>query len=111
MDDLRESPATEVVHLLQSEGARIIAWEPFKPDANLNNIEMGSSLENTINNSDGILLLVKHSEFIGLQPEKIANLTKSRIIVDAVNAWNIEEWQKAGFQFHRLGDSKSKSVK
>lgn len=111
VDDLRESPATEVVHLLQSEGASIMAWEPFKPDAKLKNIEMGSSLENTINNSDGILLLVKHTEFINLDPKKIANLTKSRIVVDTVNAWDIDEWQKAGFQCHRLGDSKSKSVK
>jgi len=111
VDDLRESPATEVIHLLQSEGARIIAWEPFKPDANLKNIEMGSSLENTISNSDGVLLLVKHTEFISLKPEEIAKLTKSRIVVDTVNAWNSEEWQQAGFQFHRLGDSKSKSVK
>ena len=108
VDDLRESPAVEVVHLLQSEGARIIAWEPFKPDANLKNIEMGSSLENTINNSDGILLLVKHTEFISIQPESIAKLTKSRIVIDTVNAWKIDEWQKAGFQFHCLGDSKSK---
>ncbi len=111
VDDLRESPATEVVRLLQSEGAKITAWEPFKPDANLKYIEMGSSLENTINNSDGILLLVKHTEFISLQPEAIAKLTKSRIVVDTVNAWNTEEWQEAGFQFHRLGDSKSNSVK
>ena len=111
VDDLRESPATEVVKLLQSEGAKIMAWEPFKPDAKLKNIEMGSSLENTINNSDGILLLVKHTEFINLDPKKIANLTKSRIVVDTVNAWDIDEWQKAGFQCHRLGDSKSKSVK
>ena len=111
VDDLRESPATEVVQLLQSEGAKIMAWEPFKPDAKLKNIEMGSSLENTINNSDGILLLVKHTEFINLDPKKIANLTKSRIVVDTVNAWDIDEWQKAGFQCHRLGDSKSKSVK
>jgi UDP-N-acetyl-D-mannosaminuronic acid dehydrogenase len=111
VDDLRESPALEVVNLLQSEGARIIAWEPFKPDANLKNIELGSSLENTISNSDAVLLIVKHTEFISLQPEAIAKLTKSRIIVDVVNAWNSDEWQKAGFQFHRLGDSKSKSVK
>jgi len=111
VDDLRESPATEVIHLLQSEGARIIAWEPFKPDANLKNIEMGSSLENTVSNCDGVLLLVKHTEFISLKPEAVAKLTKSRIVVDTVNAWNSEEWQQAGFQFHRLGDSKSKSVK
>ena len=35
VDDLRESPAVEVVHLLQREGAQVQAWEPFKPEANL----------------------------------------------------------------------------
>jgi UDP-N-acetyl-D-mannosaminuronic acid dehydrogenase len=110
VDDLRESPATEVVHLLQNEGAKVIAWEPFKPDANLKNIEMGSNLENTVKNSDGILLLVRHTEFISLKPEAIAKLTKSRIIVDTVNAWKMEDWQKEGFRFHRLGDNKSAIV-
>ena len=33
VDDLRESPAVEVVHLLQDGGAQVKAWEPFKPDA------------------------------------------------------------------------------
>jgi UDP-N-acetyl-D-mannosaminuronic acid dehydrogenase len=33
VDDLRESPANEVVHILQREGAQVLAWEPFKPDA------------------------------------------------------------------------------
>jgi len=33
--------------------------------------------------------------------------TKARIILDTVNAWKVDEWQKAGFQVHRLGDSKS----
>ena len=42
VDDLRESPANEVVHLLQHEGAQVKAWEPFKPDANLPGIDMAA---------------------------------------------------------------------
>ncbi len=45
VDDLRESPATEVVHLLQEEGAQVKVWEPFKPDAAMNGIQMAPSLE------------------------------------------------------------------
>src|SRR3989304_3509202 len=29
VDDLRESPANEVVQILQREGAQVLAWEPF----------------------------------------------------------------------------------
>lgn len=108
VDDLRESPANEVVHLLQQEGAQVKAWEPFKPDAVMKGINMASSLEDAIKDADAILLLVKHTEFANFKPEEMAKLTQARIAVDTVNAWDPDEWQKAGFQLHRLGDNKSK---
>ena len=107
VDDLRESPATEVVHLLQKEGAQVKAWEPFKPDADMKGIDMASSLDAALKDADAILLLVKHTEFINFKPDEIASRTKARILIDCVNAWHTIEWQKAGFQFHRLGVNKS----
>jgi len=103
VDDLRESPAVEVVHLLHKEGAQVTAWEPFKPDAILPGIDMASSLDSAIYDADAILLLVKHTEFKNLKPENITSRTRARIAVDTVNAWDANEWQKAGFQLHRLG--------
>ena len=67
VDDLRESPAVEVVRLLQAEGAQVIAWEPFKPNANIEGIHMASSLDDTLKDADAILLLVHHTEFIKLE--------------------------------------------
>ncbi|MFT3896001.1 MAG: nucleotide sugar dehydrogenase [Anaerolineales bacterium] len=107
VDDLRESPATEVVHLLQNEGAQVKCWEPFKPDAQMDGIHMAASLNDAIQDADMLLLLVKHTEFGALKAEDIALQTKARIALDTVNAWKMDEWQNAGFQFHRLGDSKS----
>jgi len=106
VDDLRESPANEVVHLLQNAGANVLAWEPFKPDAKLEGIKMASSFEDAIKNADAILLLVKHTEFVKLNPKEVAKKTKARIIVDTVNAWKVEEWQSAGFEVFRLGVGK-----
>ena len=103
VDDLRESPAIEVVHQLQDEGARVKAWEPFKPDANLEGIHMAPSLDDALKDSDAILLLVRHTEFINVKPEDIASKTKARIIIDTVNGWNVKEWQSAGFAVSRLG--------
>ncbi len=106
VDDLRESPATEVVHLLQEEGAQVKVWEPFKPDAKIPSINMASSLEAALDDADAILLLVRHTEFISFNPDEIASKTKARIAIDTVNAWNSSEWQKAGFQLNRLGVNK-----
>jgi UDP-N-acetyl-D-mannosaminuronic acid dehydrogenase len=106
VDDLRESPANEVVHLLQNDGANVLAWEPFKPDAKLAGINMASSFEDAIKDVDAILLLVKHTEFVKLNPKEIAKKTKAKIIVDTVNAWKADEWQSAGFEVFRLGVGK-----
>ncbi len=110
VDDLRESPANEVVHLLQKAGANVLAWEPFKPDAKLQGITMAASLEDAIKEADALVLLVKHTEFSNLTPEDLAGKTNAKIVVDTVHGWNQEAWKKAGFQFHRLGDNKSKIV-
>jgi len=106
VDDLRESPAVEVVHLLQKEGAQVKAWEPFKPDAAIEGVNMASSLEAALTDSDAILLLVRHTEFTSLKPQEILPKTKARSIIDTVNGWNVGEWQSAGFSVSRLGVGK-----
>ena len=103
VDDLRESPATEVVHLLQGDGAQVKAWEPFKPDAGMEGIEMACTLEEAILEADALLLLVKHTEFHALHPEDLISKTRARIAIDTVHGWDAEKWRKAGFQFARLG--------
>jgi UDP-N-acetyl-D-mannosaminuronic acid dehydrogenase len=106
VDDLRESPAAEVVHLLQKEGAQVKAWEPFKPDAKIPGIDMASSFEAALKEADAILLLVGHTELVAIKPEALASKTKARIAIDTVNAWKADEWQKAGFKLARLGNGK-----
>jgi UDP-N-acetyl-D-mannosaminuronic acid dehydrogenase len=103
VDDLRESPATEIVHLLQKEGAQVKAWEPFKPDAKIKDVHMAASLDAALEDADAILLLVRHTEFIGLKPEDVASRTKTRFVVDCVNAWDPGHWDAAGFKLFRLG--------
>ena len=109
VDDLRESPANEVVHILQHAGAQVKVWEPFKPEANMPGINMAASLEDAIKDADSIMLLVKHTEFGQFIPNEIAKKTKARIVIDTVNGWDREAWEHAGFQFFRLGDNKMKT--
>ena len=106
VDDLRESPAVEVVHALQNEGAKVKAWEPFKPDAKLPGIDMAPSLDDALKDCDVIILLVRHTEFVNLKPSEISAATRARLIFDTVNGWNANEWRTAGFQVARLGVGK-----
>jgi UDP-N-acetyl-D-mannosaminuronate dehydrogenase len=106
VDDLRESPAAEVAHLLIDAGAEVRAFEPFKVDG-LPGIPMTTSLEETLKEADAILLLVRHTQFCELSASKVAALTSARIVVDTVNAWDEASWQAVGFQIFRLGVGKS----
>ena len=103
VDDLRESPAVEVVHLLHEQGAQVKAWEPFKPDANLPGINMAPSLASAIQDAEALLLLVKHTAFTSLDPVEIAARSTARVAVDCVNSWDDQQWKEAGFQVFRLG--------
>jgi UDP-N-acetyl-D-mannosaminuronic acid dehydrogenase len=103
VDDLRESPAVEVVHLLRKEGAQVKAWEPFKPDAKLPGIEEAADFDSAIEDADALLLLVRHTQFVNSKPGEIASRTKARVVIDCVNAWDAQTWLAAGFKVHRLG--------
>lgn len=103
VDDLRESPAVEVVRLLEGQGARVMAWEPFKADSEIPGICLARGLDAALEGADAILLLVAHAELKALQPSAVAGKTTARTVIDTVNAWNAKSWREAGFRFVRLG--------
>lgn len=103
VDDLRESPAVEVVHLLQAAGAVVKAFEPFKPETGIAGVRAVPTLEAALEDAELILLLVSHGEFKMLTPMQVQSLTPARILVDTVNSWQGKDWVAAGFVYHRLG--------
>lgn len=106
VDDLRESPAVETVHLLQEAGAKVLCFEPFKADAVLPGLTLAPTLEAALAGSEALLLLVGHTQFRRLDPAWVAAQTPSRLAIDTVNGWQARVWKEAGFTLLRLGDGK-----
>lgn len=106
VDDLRESPAVETVHLLQEAGAKVLCFEPFKSDAVLPGLTLAPTLEAALAGSEALLLLVGHTQFRRLDPAWVAAQTPSRLAIDTVNGWQARVWKEAGFTLLRLGDGK-----
>ena len=106
VDDLRESPAIEIVRMLAEAGAVLTAFEPFKPDARLEGVNLAPTMEAALEEADVLLLLVNHTQFGALEPQEVARLTPARVVVDLVGGWNAAQWRAAGFQAYRLGDAK-----
>ena len=57
-----------------------------------------------------MMLLVKHTEFINIQPDEIASKTHARLLLDCVNGWDTRHWEKHGFILYRLGVNNSKII-
>lgn len=87
IDDLRESPALDITVTLASKpGYEVFAVEPNIEElpaslANLSNVKM-STVSDSIQQADVVVILVKHKQFIGLQSSDV----KSGILLNFVNA-------------------------
>jgi len=108
VDDLRESPALDIVRLLQNAGACVKAYEPFKPNAKLSGITTVPTLDLALQDADAVILLVNHTELRGLTPEKLTALTPARILIDTVHGWADKDWFSAGFKIYCLGVGEKK---
>ncbi|MGD0708611.1 MAG: nucleotide sugar dehydrogenase [Anaerolineaceae bacterium] len=106
VDDLRESPAIEAVHLLNKAGSIVTAYEPFKKDAQLPGVHSVESLAEAIRDVDALLLLVNHTELRNLDFAEVVRQTAARTLIDTVNGWAGANWEEVGFKLYRLGNGK-----
>jgi UDP-N-acetyl-D-mannosaminuronic acid dehydrogenase len=110
VDDLRESPAVEVAHLLVKSGAVVTACEPFRPDFVIEGVTVTGSLEEALHDAEFIVLLVGHGQFKALDPVAVAGMTPARLVLDLVNGFSRPAWEDAGFTLERLGDRKNSKL-
>lgn len=103
IDDLRESPAIEIVHLLEQKKAQITVFEPYKPNGYEGKARSATTIEEAVRDCEIIVLLVAHKAFKELKPKEVASLTGARIVFDMCGGWRIGDWESANFQFYELG--------
>lgn len=82
IDDLRESPALEIVReLMKVETVRVMACEPNVND-DFNEFKL-YTLEEVIREADILLVLVDHAEFKAIDRE----LIKEKVVIDTRGIW------------------------
>ncbi|AKP80099.1 MULTISPECIES: nucleotide sugar dehydrogenase [Priestia] len=104
IDDMRESPSTDVLHHLEKLGVDYTAFDPHIKE---NKIERQTqSLDEAVAHADVILILTDHNEFKELLPSAVENHMRTKIIFDTKNCIQRDQWKAAGFDVVLLGDSK-----
>jgi UDP-N-acetyl-D-glucosamine dehydrogenase len=81
IDDVRESPALDIMLLLQQRGARLTYTDPHVPCLKLDGLAMDSSPVETAAKADCVVIVTDHSDFD--YPRLAA---EARLIVDTRNA-------------------------
>ncbi|MBI2981791.1 MAG: nucleotide sugar dehydrogenase [Deltaproteobacteria bacterium] len=82
IDDCRESPALDVILLLQSRGAHVDYHDPFVPELKIDGIDLASvALDQRLKEYDCVVLITDHSS---LNMKKIVD--EAQAIVDTRNA-------------------------
>ncbi|MBN1872885.1 MAG: nucleotide sugar dehydrogenase [Anaerolineae bacterium] len=103
VDDLRESPAVEIVHLLREAGAVVQVFDPYvKQNDNLDGL-LVDSVEAAATGAAGLLLLVQHREFLKLDIARLASVMQRPFVFDTRNVLDHQAWQAAGFEVLVLG--------
>jgi UDPglucose 6-dehydrogenase len=105
-DDLREAPAIEIIHLLQSEGAQVKAYDPAATEAArkiLPGAELCADAYTVAEDADALLLLTPWSEFRRLDLVRIQQSMRHPLLVDGRNLYDPKDMLARGFRYHAIG--------
>jgi UDPglucose 6-dehydrogenase len=105
-DDIRESAALDIIHLLEVEGARVKAYDPQAMDACRKTLKKTTLCEDPYQVAEGVdalLLATKWNEFKQLDFKRIKTLMRQPIILDGRNLWDAEALRSLGFTYTGIG--------
>ncbi len=106
-DDIRQSPALDIIKMLHKEGAKIKVYDPQAMDKAKRElpgeIEFCKDPYAVAKKSDCILLATEWNEFKELDFKKIKKLMKQPILVDGRNIYDPAEMKKLGFTYVGIG--------
>jgi UDPglucose 6-dehydrogenase len=105
-DDMRESPAVDVIRMLVERGALVKAFDPVAMDeANhaLPEIEYAVDEYDAISGADILVIITEWNQFRALDMERVRSLLKSPKIADLRNVYEPEDMRELGFEYVGVG--------
>ena len=104
-DDLRDSPAVEIIKRLLADGASVSVFDPTVKVApnGLDKITVAVSPLEACVGADVIAVLTEWDNFRWVSPVEVAGVVSVKQIVDARNLLDRSEWRRAGFEYQGIG--------
>ncbi len=105
-DDMREAPSVELIHLLQSEGSRIQAYDPVAMiNANhyLHDVLLCQDAYEVAQGADALVVVTEWNEFRHLSLPRLKEVMRQPIVVDGRNIYDPEQMKTLGFIYRGMG--------
>ncbi len=108
-DDIRESPAIDLVEMLLAEGSAVVAYDPaamkraaaeVPPSAQM---RYATSVEDAASDADALLILTDWAEFGQLDLQSLRKAMRYPIVIDGRNLYDPQTMLQHGFTYLSIG--------
>ena len=104
-DDMRDSSSLKMIPFLSRRGAKIKYYDPTglkKEFKNLKNVEFSKSIEESVKNSDLVIVHTEWNDFKSINFKKFSK-NKNLIIYDLRNIFSPDKIKKTGLKYFGIG--------
>ncbi len=106
-DDVRESPAFEVIDRLVEAGAEVTAYDPEAMEGArrryADRIRYGASMYETLRDAEALVILTEWNEFRNPDFDRVRECLARPVIFDGRNLFTGEDIVARGFQYYSVG--------
>ncbi|MHA7871441.1 MAG: UDP-glucose dehydrogenase family protein, partial [Hyphococcus sp.] len=105
-DDMRDSPALDIVPALQAAGARIRAFDPAgmeEAKTLLSDIDYTDGPYQTLEGADAVVIITEWDEFRALDLDRVKALLTTPVMVDMRNIYRPAEMAERSIDYHSIG--------
>ncbi|MEQ1603862.1 MAG: UDP-glucose/GDP-mannose dehydrogenase family protein [Pyrinomonadaceae bacterium] len=105
-DDMRESPATDIIKAMVARGATVRAFDPVamtEAKHYLPDIEYAIDEYDAIRGADALVIITEWNQFRALDMEKVKSLLTSPKIADLRNVYEPKDMREMGFEYVGVG--------
>jgi UDPglucose 6-dehydrogenase len=104
-DDLRDSPALEIIDRLLRAGYKVKAYDPTVQDrlVRFPEVVVCESETAACKDSDTLAILTEWENFRWVDPIEIGGLLGQKRVIDARNLLDRSNWKSAGFEYWGVG--------
>lgn len=105
-DDMRESPAIDIIKEMQSRGAQIRAFDPVAMEEAkhcLSGVEYAADEYDAIEGADALIFMTEWNQFRALDLKRVKELLKTPKIADLRNIYEPDDMRELGFEYVGVG--------